>query len=91
MRLALGAQRGGIFRLIIGRALTLTVIGALIGTAGSAAASRMLKTLLIGIAPTDVFAFAAGIAVLVAVTFVAAFTPAVGATRVDPMVALREE
>jgi predicted permease len=91
VRLALGAQRGGIFRLIIGHALELTVIGAVIGAAGSVAATRMLKSLLIGIAPTDVFAFAAGVAVLVAVTFVAALTPALGATRVDPMVALRDE
>lgn len=91
VRLALGAQRGGIFRLIIGQALALTAIGAVIGAAGSVAASRMLKTLLIGIAPTDSLAFIAGVMVLVAVTFVAALTPAVGATRVDPMVALRDE
>jgi putative ABC transport system permease protein len=91
VRLALGAQRSGIFRLIISRSLTLTVIGAVIGAAGSVAATRMLKSLLIGIAPTDVFAFAAGVTLLVAVAFVAALTPAVSATRVDPMVALREE
>jgi predicted permease len=91
IRLALGAPRGAIFRLIIGHALALTVIGTLIGAVGSVAATRMLKSLLIGIAPTDVFAFAAGVAVLVAATFIAALTPAVGATRVDPMVALREE
>jgi len=91
VRLALGAQRSGIFRLIIGHALALTVIGAVIGAVGSVAATRMLKSLLIGIAPTDVFALAAGVAVLMAATFVAALTPAVGATRVDPMVALREE
>ncbi|HYA24427.1 MAG TPA: ABC transporter permease [Terriglobales bacterium] len=91
VRLALGAQRSGIFRLIIGHALTLTVIGALIGAAGSVAATRTLKSLLIGVAPSDVFVFAAGVTVLVAVTFIAALTPAVSATRVDPMVALRYE
>ena len=91
VRLALGAQRGAIFRLIIGHALTLTVVGTVIGAAGSVATTRMLKSLLIGVAPTDVFAFAAGVAVLVAVAFIAALTPAVGATRVDPMVALRDE
>ncbi len=91
VRLALGAPRGGIFRLIIGHVLTLTVIGTVIGAAGSVAATRMLKSLLIGIAPTDVFAFADGVALLAAVALVAALTPAVGATRVDPMVALRYE
>ncbi|HXZ39631.1 MAG TPA: ABC transporter permease [Terriglobales bacterium] len=91
IRLALGAQRGGIFRLVIGHALMLTMMGAVIGAAGSVAATRMLKSLLIGIAPTDVLAFAMGIAMLLVVTFIAALTPAVGATQVDPMVALRYE
>jgi ABC-type antimicrobial peptide transport system permease subunit len=91
IRLALGAQRRGIFRLVIGHALTLTMIGAVIGAAGALAAARMLKSLLIGIAPTDVLAFALGVAVLLVVAFIAALTPAVGATQVDPMVALRYE
>jgi predicted permease len=91
IRLALGAQRGGIFRLVIGHALILTAVGVVVGAVGSMAATRMLKSLLIEIAPTDLFALVTGISVLLAVTFVAAFTPALGATRVDPMVALRDE
>jgi putative ABC transport system permease protein len=91
IRLALGAQRSGIFRLVIGHALTLTVIGAAVGGGGAIAATRMLRSLLVGIAPTDIVAFAIGIIVLLAVAFAAALTPAVIATRVDPMVALRYE
>jgi predicted permease len=91
IRLALGAQRGAIFRLVVGHALMLTAIGALLGAAGAMAATRMLKSLLIGVAPTDVFVFAMGVSLLFAVTFAAALTPAVIATRVDPMVALRCE
>ncbi len=91
IRLALGAQRGGIFRLVIGHALMLTVVGVAIGAAGSIAAARMLRSLLVGVAPTDVLAFVIGVAVLLAVAFAAALIPAVIATRVDPMVALRYE
>jgi len=91
IRLALGAQRGGIFRLLIGYALTLTMIGAVIGAAGAIAATRMLRSLLVGVGPTDAVAFAVGVTVLLAVAFAAALTPAVIATRVDPMVALRYE
>jgi len=91
VRLALGAQRSGIFRLMIGRALALTALGATIGCAVGFAATRMLKTLLVGVAPTDILAFAIGIAVLLSVAFTAALVPALSATRVDPMVALRYE
>lgn len=91
IRVALGAQRGGIFRLIIGRALVLAAVGTAIGAAGAFAATRMLKSLLVGVAPTDVLVFTGGIAVLVAVAFAAALVPAIIATRVDPMVALRYE
>lgn len=91
IRLALGAQRGGIFRLMIGRALMLTTVGVTIGTVGALAVTRMLKSFLVGVAPTDLLAFAIGITVLLAVACMAALTPAVSATRVDPMVALRYE
>jgi predicted permease len=91
IRLALGAQRSGIFRLVIGHALTLTAVGAVVGGVSAMAATRMLRSLLIGVAPTDILVFATGVTLLLAVAFAAALTPAVIATRVDPMVALRYE
>lgn len=91
IRVALGAQRSGIFRLIIGRALLLAVVGTAVGAAAAFAATRMLTSLLVGVAPTDVLVFTVGVAVLLAVAFVAALVPAIIATRVDPMVALRYE
>ena len=91
IRLALGAQRGSIFRLVVGHALMLTALGVGIGTAGSMAATRLLRTLLVGVAPTDVPAFVIGVVVLLVVAFAAALIPALIATQVDPMVALRYE
>jgi predicted permease len=91
IRLALGAQRSSIFRLMIGHALLLTTMGTVIGGAAAVAATRMLRSLLVGIAPTDAVSFVAGVVVLFAVALAAALTPALIATRVDPMVALRHE
>jgi predicted permease len=91
IRLALGAQRNEIFRLMINRALLLTSVGVVIGCAGGVAATRLLKTFMVNVGPTDIFAFAIGVAVLLTVAFAAALLPAVSATRVDPMVALRYE
>ena len=91
IRLALGAQRSAIFRLVVGHALTLTAIGAVIGAAGAVAAARLLRTLLLGVAPTDLATFSVGVTLLLVVAFAAALTPAAVATKVDPMVALRYE
>ncbi len=91
VRMALGAQRGGIFRLVIGQALRLTTIGTVIGIAGAIAAAQALRSLLFGVAPADVFTIAIAVAVLAMVAFAAAAVPALGAAKVDPMVALRYE
>jgi len=91
IRMALGAQRRGIFRLVIGHALRLTAIGTVIGVAGAIAAAQALRSLLFGIAPTDVFTIAIAVAVLAVVAFIAAAVPALSAAKVDPMVALRYE
>jgi predicted permease len=91
IRMALGAQRGGIFRLVIGQALRLTAIGTVIGIAGAIAAAQAVRSLLFGVAPADVFTIAVAVAVLAVVAFTAAAVPALGAAKVDPMVALRYE
>jgi ABC-type antimicrobial peptide transport system permease subunit len=89
VRMALGAPRRAIFRLIIGHALRLTALGTVIGVAGAIAAAQALRSLLFGVAPADVFTIAIAVAVLAVVAFTAAAVPALSAAKVDPMVALR--
>jgi len=91
VRMALGAQRRAIFRLVIGYALRLTAIGTVIGVAGAIAAAQALRSLLFGIAPADVFTIATAVSVLAVVAFTAAAVPALRAAKVDPILALRYE
>ncbi len=91
IRIALGAGKGSIFRLIVGHAMTLVTIGVAGGEAGAFAAMRLLNSLLFGVGASDPATFA-GIVILVsAVAFIAAWVPARRATRVDPIIALRAE
>ena len=91
IRIALGAGKSSIFRLIVGQAMTLVGISLLVGLAGAFAATRLLSSLLFGVGAADPGTFA-GIVVLVSVVaFVAAWLPARRATRVDPIIALRAE
>jgi predicted permease len=91
IRLALGARRGRVFRLVIGHALALTGIGLAAGVVGAVLAAHALRSLLFGVSATDAWAFTVAIVVLAAVAFLAALAPALTATKVDPMVALRYE
>jgi putative ABC transport system permease protein len=91
IRLALGAQRSAILRLVMRHALGLTAVGLAAGILGSIAATRALRSFLFGVAPTDVLVFVGAITVLLVVTFAATLVPAMRAIRVDPMVALRYE
>lgn len=90
-RMALGASRAGVLRLVLKQGLTLTAIGLLLGLAGALALSRSLSTLLYGVRPTDPLSFLAAAALLLAVGAVASYLPARRATKVDPVVALRYE
>jgi predicted permease len=91
IRIALGAGKSSIFRLIVGQAMTLVGISLVLGLAGAFAATRLLSSLLFGVGAADPGTFA-GIVVLVSVVaFVAAWLPARRATRVDPIIALRAE
>jgi putative ABC transport system permease protein len=91
IRMALGAARSAIFRLIVGHAMALVGISIIVGLIGALAATRLLNSLLYGVGASDPATFA-GIVLLVAtVAFVAAWVPARRATRVDPMIALRAE
>ena len=91
VRLALGAQRADVVRLVLGYAAKLAVMGLGIGVMGALAMSRLLTTLLFGIVRMDLLAFAGLTAVLAAVGVLAAYVPARWAAKVDPMVALRYE
>ena len=91
VRLALGAQRSAVLRLILGQAARLALLGILLGLAASAALTRLMANLLYGVTPTDPLTFAATTALLLLVALAACYTPARRATRVDPIVALRYE
>ena len=91
IRVALGAERGDIMRLIVRRGLVLTVIGATIGLVLAFALTRALKSLLFGVSVTDPLTFSAVVTLLVGVAMIACYFPARRATTVDPIVALRNE
>ncbi|MBI3450198.1 MAG: ABC transporter permease [Acidobacteria bacterium] len=91
LRVALGAGRGDIFRLIAGRGLRLTLAGLAIGLAGTLPLQGLLRGLLYGVTATDPSTIAAVTALLGLVAFAASILPARRAAREDPMVALRHE
>jgi putative ABC transport system permease protein len=91
IRIALGAGKSSIFRLIVGQAMTLVGISLLVGLAGAFAATRLLNSLLFGVGASDPMTFLAIVLLVSAVAFVAAWLPARRATRVDPIIALRTE
>ena len=89
VRIALGASRGNVLRLVMGKSLRLIVWGTLIGLLSSLALSRVLSSLLFNVGPHDPVTFAFVTLLLVFVTLGATLIPARSATRVDPIVALR--
>jgi predicted permease len=91
VRLALGAQRATILRMILGEGATMAGIGLVIGGLAAIPLSRMLTGLLFGVEPIDPPTIAISAALLIAVALVAAWVPARTATAVDPMTALRGE
>lgn len=91
VRIALGASRIGILRLVVGESARLAVAGVVIGLAGAVAATRLIRSLLFETTPTDATTLASASLVLVAVTLVAAYVPALRATRVDPIRAMRAD
>jgi predicted permease len=91
IRVALGAQRGDVFRLIMIRGVILVAIGVAIGLGASFAFSRLLSSLLFGVTPNNAAALVGVSVGLIAVALLACYIPARRATKVDPLVALRYE
>jgi putative ABC transport system permease protein len=91
VRMALGAQVGDVLKLILSQGLKLSLIGVAIGLAAASMAPRWFETLLFGVRPIDPLTFALVTAVLLLAALCACWIPARRATKVDPMVALRDE
>jgi predicted permease len=91
VRMALGAERRDVLRLVLTRALRIVVAGLIVGLAGAVAVTRVLQTFLFGVTPTDPIAFTIVTLLLMAVGLMAAWLPARRATRIDPCAALRAE
>jgi predicted permease len=91
IRMALGAERVDVLRLVLGQGLVLTLAGLAAGIVASLALTRYLKSVLFGVTATDVLTYAGAAFLLCLVSLVACYIPARRAARVDPMEALRYE
>jgi putative ABC transport system permease protein len=91
IRMALGARTPDALKLVVKGGMMLVLIGVAIGIAGAFALTRLLTSLLFGVAPTDAMTFASVAALLIIVSALACYIPARRATKVDPLVALRYE
>jgi len=91
IRMAMGAQKRDVLRLVLGHGSMLTLAGVGIGIVGALGLSRFLTSLLFGIKPADPMTFAAVSTLLIGVALLASYIPARRAMKVDAMVALRYE
>lgn len=91
VRLALGAKRVDVLRLVLGEGMKMAVVGLIVGLLAALGLTRLMAGLLFGVSATDPLTFAAVAALLAIVALAACYIPARRAMRVDPMVALRYE
>jgi putative ABC transport system permease protein len=91
IRMALGADRSDILKMVVGNGMLLAAIGMAVGLGAAFIAARVLESLLFGVGIRDVTTFISVPLLLAAIAFLSCFIPARRATRIDPMVALRYE
>jgi putative ABC transport system permease protein len=91
VRLALGARPNDVLKLVVGQGMLVVLVGLVLGLLISAALTRTMSGLLYGISATDFATFAEVLLLLVGVAFLACYLPARRATKVDPLIALRNE
>jgi ABC-type antimicrobial peptide transport system permease subunit len=91
VRVALGARQRDVIRLLMSRGLTVTVIGAIVGIGCASALGQVAAALLYGVSPRDPLSMIAATVCVFVVAAIATYVPALRATRVDPVVALRRE
>jgi putative ABC transport system permease protein len=91
MRMALGAQKGDVMRLVTGQAMAITLAGVVLSLVLSLAATQLVRGLLYGLSPYDPVTYASPALLWTIVSLIARSVPAYRATTVDPLVALREE
>ncbi len=91
VRMALGARRGDVARIVLGQGLRVVLAGVALGLLGAFAATRLMAALLFGVTPTDGVTFAVVPVLIVAVAMMACYVPVRRATRIDPLTALRYE
>ncbi len=91
MRIAIGAQRRDVLMLIVREGMTIALAGIAAGIAGALAISRAMASLLYGVQAHDAPTYIAATGILLIVAVAACYVPAIRATRVDPMIALRYE
>jgi len=91
VRMTLGADRGRILRMVLRQGFELAAAGVVLGLAGAYALTRVMSSLLFNVSATDALTFASVPVILIATALLASYLPALRATRVDPIVALRDE
>jgi len=91
IRIALGAQRRDVLRMVLGDGAKMALIGVAVGIVAALGLTRLMRSVLYGVSATDPTTFAAVVIVLTSVALAACYIPARRAMRVDPMIALRYE
>lgn len=91
LRMALGAQRRDVLRLVLGEGMLLALAGTALGVAGAFASTRLMASQLFGVSATDPFTYASISILIIAVALLACYLPARRASAIEPMEALRYE